>query len=134
MTKLSGKLKEPHIVSWIILIVIILATLIFFNFFKQYFLKIALIGVLFILFYFFDTLLFKTVAGRATDIFSGSKFVKRWKAFPIFLVEVYIIYFLSSVLENLLSNYLSVENIKWWYVLIWLLIMYGFYYFKISKD
>ncbi len=134
MTKLSNKLKEPHIVAWIILIIMIIATLIFFNFFKQYFLKIALIGILFILFYFFDTFLFKTVAGRATDIFSGNKFVKRWKAFPIFLVELYLIYFLSSILENWLDNYLSPENIKWWYVLIWLAIMYGFYYLKISKD
>jgi hypothetical protein len=134
MSKLTKKLKEPHMVAWIILIVMILATLIFFNFFKQYFLKIALIGLLFILFYFFDGLLFKPVANRTKDIFSGNLFVKRWKAFPIFLAELYLIYFLSSLLENWLSNYLSPQNIQWWYVLVWLGVMYGFYYFKASKD
>ena len=132
--RLKDFLKEPHTIAWIILGLIVFAVFIFFDYFKSYFLKIALIGLLFILFYYIDGLLFNPVAKRAKDIFSGNLFVKRWKAFPIFLLEIYLIYFLSSFLENQLNLYLSPEKLSHWYVLIWIGIMYLFYYFKGSGD
>ncbi|MBI2558215.1 hypothetical protein HYW20_02745 [Candidatus Woesearchaeota archaeon] len=131
---LSDYLKDPHIVAWIILGLFVVVVLVFFDYFKQYFLKIALIGILFMLFYFFDDFIFKPVGKSAKDIFSGNLFVKRWKAFPIFLLEIYVIYFLSTYIENWLSIYLSADKIQWWYVLVWIAIMYGFYWFKASRE
>ena len=131
---LSDYLRDPHVVVWLILIGMIAAVLFFFDLFKQYFLKIALIGILFVLFYVFDDFIFKPVGKSTKNIFSGNLFVKRWKAFPIFLAEIYLIYFLSNVIEGWLDNYLSPENIQWWYVIIWVGLMYAFYWYKGSRD
>lgn len=131
---MDGQLKEPHNIVWIILGLLSLISILFFDYFKQYFIKIALIGILFILFYLFDDLLFRREGKGVKDIFSGNLYVKRWKAFPIFLLEIYIIYFLSTYIENWLSNYLAPEVIKWWYVLIWLGLMFTFYWYKVTRK
>ena len=127
-------LKDPHVIAWIILALFVVLAWFFFDYFKQYFLKIALIGILFVLFYFFDGFLFSTINKQTKDVFSGNLFVKRWKAFPIFLVEIYIIYFLASVIETWLGEYLSPEKMQWWYVLVFIVLMYIFYYFKASRE
>jgi len=126
--------KEPHNIVWIILGLLALGVMIFFDYFKQYFIKIALIGVLFILFYIFDDLLFRKEGKGVKDFFSGDLYVKRWKAFPIFLLEIYVIYFLSTIIENWLESYLAADLIKWWYVLIWLGLMFAFYWYKACRD
>jgi len=131
---LSDYLKDPHIVAWLILVLMSLGIMIFFDFFKQYFLKIAFIGILFIIFFVFDDFIFKTVGKSVKDIFSGNLFVKRWKAFPIFLAEIYIIYLISELLQNWLTQYLAPEVLKWWYVLIWMAIMFAFYWYKASRN
>lgn len=132
--KIKKYLKDPHIVAWLILFIFVAVVLIFFDYFKPYFVKIALIGILFLLFYFFDDLLFKAVGNSVKDLFSQQLFVKRWKAFPIFLVEIYIIYFLSNLIENWLNNYLLEDKLSRWYVIIWILIMFSFYWFKGSRE
>lgn len=134
MLKISNHLKDPHIIAWVILGILVIATFIFFDIIKSVFLKIALIGFLFIIFYFIDGLIFKPVGKSTKDVFSGNLFVKRWKAFPIFLLEIYIIYFLSNYIEGQLNDYLSPDKIQWWYILIWIGIMYAFYWFKASRE
>ncbi|MFH1358528.1 MAG: hypothetical protein ABIH37_01425 [archaeon] len=134
MTNFSNKLKEPHNVAWLILLGLILGVVIFFDYFRDSFLKISLIGILFILFYFFDDVLFKPIGNSVKSICSGNLFVKRWKAFPIFLLEIYLIYFLSTLLEGWLETYLAPENLSRWYVLIWIGIMYLFYHYKGSRS
>lgn len=126
--------KEPHNIVWIIFGLLALGVMVFFDYFKQYFIKIALIGILFILFYLFDDFLFRKEGKGVKDFFSGDLYVKRWKAFPIFLLEIYIIYFLSTVIENWLESYLAADLIKWWYVLIWIGLMFVFYWYKACRD
>ena len=133
MTK-KFDLKSPHNVAWIILILMVLAVIIFFDYFRPYFIKIAFIGILFMLFFLFDDWIFKPVGRGVKDIFSGNLFVKRWKSFPIFLAEIYLIYFLSTLLENWLIKHLSPDKLQSWHVLIWVALMFGFYWYKASRD
>lgn len=134
MKTLKDKLKEPHNVAWIILVLLIICVVVFFDLFRNSFLKISLIGILFILFYFFDDFLFQPIGNSVKSFCSGNLFVKRWKAFPIFLLEIYVIYFLSTLLETWLEIYLAPESLSRWYVLIWLGVMYTFYHYKGSRS
>jgi len=128
------KLKDPHIISWIIFVIIVLLAIILFKYIKPYFLKIALVGLLFILFHFADSIMFSVVGKNVKSFLSNGKFVKRWLAFPIFLLEIVVIYFLAGGLENFLTRYLSLDALKWWMVLIWLGIMWLFYWYRGSKE
>lgn len=125
---------DLDIVFWFILFVSVTSVFLFFDFFEQYFLSIAIIGFIFILFHVLDDLLFKFIARKTTSILSGGLLSRSLKAFPVFLIGIYAIFFLSSRLEHFLSDFLSEGNLRWWYVLIWVGIMYLFYYFKLSRD
>jgi hypothetical protein len=86
------------------------------------------------IFFLFDDWIFKPVGKSVKDVFSGNLFVKRWKAFPIFLAEIYLIYFLSTLLENWLTQQISPDKLQSWQVLVWVAIMFGFYWYKASRD
>jgi hypothetical protein len=125
---------EPHNVSWIVLALLVVVSWIFFASIKPYFIEVASIGVLFVVFYIVDDIIFRPVGNSTKDIFSGNLFVKRWKAFPIFLIEIYVIYFASNYLQEAFGEYLQPDKIQWWYMLVWLAFMYAFYYLKASRD
>ena len=123
-------LKDPHIVWWGILIVLIASAIIFFNYIKPYFIRIALIGILSMVFYWLDDMLFRRIGKKMRKHLAGNSCDRGWKAFPVFLFEIYIIYFLSSYLEILLGDYISPESIRWWHIWAWIGLMYSLYLLK----
>jgi hypothetical protein len=131
---ISSKKGLIDLTAWFILVASVLVVFFFFDLFEEYFLGIAIIGLLFILFHILDDLLFSLIAKKTTSILSGNLLIRSLKAFPIFLFGIYLIFFLSSRLEHFLSDFLSEENLTWWYALIWIGIMYAFYYLKLSRD
>jgi hypothetical protein len=132
--KIRRFFHDPLNIAWVVLGVLVLFFTIFFNYFKQYFLKIALIGLFFIMFYWLDSKLYTPAKENVRNFFSGDPFAKKWKAFPVFLLEVYLVYLLSGIVQVLVQDYITPNVLRRWHVILWMAIMFLFYLFGMRKK
>jgi len=134
MSKKESFWKNAHNILGVLLLVSLVGMVLFFNYFRDFFLKLVVISFLYIMFYFLDPIIFKPVGNSVRTMFSNNKFVGRLSAFPVFLFGLYFFYWLSTVLENVLLVSLSPENLVWPYVILWIAIMFAFYWYKASRE
>lgn len=137
----SSNIRDIHTLPWIILIFFVAALLL--GFFRSALIKIMAISVSFMIFYIVNPIIFD-VRGRATPvtILSGGKFTKRWKAFPVFIFEMILLalladwlsVYLESIIDISASDVIIQDLILTPIVIFWLVGMFLFYWYRVSKK
>ncbi len=132
--KLRKFFSDPLNISWIVLGVLLIVFLVFFDYYRKHFLKTSLIGIFFMMFFWLDGVIFRPASERLRYFAKSDPFAKKWKMFPVFLVEVYLAYLVASLMYYWLGRHITPDMVHRWYVIPWLIVMFGFYWHKTRKE
>lgn len=126
------RLDEPHNVLWFIILGLIVGA-VYFGLFKEIIEKLMVISGLFVAFYFLDPIIFDARGNSVVTLFSRNLFTSRWQAFPVFLLEIFVFWLLSDkVLEPFVTNVVQ-NDYNGQTVVIWIVLLFAFYWFKASR-
>lgn len=127
-------LRDPHTILWLGVIVLLLIATVF-GLFTDIIVDVMIISGLFVTFYFIDPLIFDVRGNSVVTLFSGHLYTKRWQAFPVFLLELFIFSWASNnIIEPLARGVLNDNIISPVPVFIWFAFIFGFYWFKASRK
>ena len=124
--------KDIFAIIWIIFAAALaLMTL----FFKVYLRDMIVISIMFILFWFLEPVMYGMHGRSITSLLSRGQTVPKWKRFPLFFLEIILLYIIYAALQTVIESTLPASAVNFILVLLWVgfLFLLWQYYFSELK-
>jgi hypothetical protein len=123
--------KDMYAIIWIAMI----AALVGMTFFaKLYVRDMMVISILFVLFWYLEPFLYGMHGKSITALLSRGHSVPRWKRFPIFFLEIILLYAIYSGLQSALESAFPAGSVNIVIVGLWLGFLFLLWVYKFSKE
>ena len=123
--------KDVFAIMWIIFI----ATLIIMTlYFKQYVKDMIVISLVFLIAWYMDDYVYCNHRTSITTFLSRGQRVPSWKRFPLFFLEIVVLYGVYIFLENALNYAFPAQAINFVLVLLWVGFLFLIWIYKFSKE
>jgi len=123
--------KDVYAIIWIALI----AALILMSVFgKVYIRDMMVISILFVIFWYLEPWLYGMHGKSVTTLLSRGQRVPTWKRFPIFFLEILLLYAIYSGLQSALESAFPAGSVNIVIVAMWVGFLFLLWVYRFSKE